>query len=570
VTIDLISPYGGQLVDLSADALGGRTLSYAASLPSIRLSARTMCDLELLATGAFSPLDRFMGEADYHSVLDGMRLRNGTLFPLPIVLPIPGDSRVEIGMEIGLRTEQNQLLATMQVAEKFRWELEEAAIKLLGKFELRHPLVAEMHRWGTWFISGELHVLRLPPHYDFLPERLTPVQTRQRLVEMGYSNVVAYQTRNPLHLVHEELTRRAIESVDGVLFLHPIVGLEKAGDVDFYNRIHSYQTFVARHFDKNRVLLSILPFASRFAGPRETVMDAIMRRNFGATHLIIGRNHASPLSDRDGSRFFDAYAAQNLFRDFSDEIGVKLIPFRTLVHAHRNDQLDEFDRVPRGAQTASITRSQLQDAAIQTGRESISWFTRQQSASYIAQGNDKPDKLGVCVWLIGLHGSGKSSTAAVLSSLLQKEHRTVTLLDSDVLRTNLGQKLGYSRADRETHIRHIGFIASEIVRHEGIVVCVAVSPYRSTRNEVRAMVGTEQFVEVWIDAPIDAAEKKDEKGFYQRARRGEIDNFAGIDVPFESPHDPELRIDALENSAETSAQQIFNYLVEHRFVKRTG
>lgn len=565
MTVELISPYGGQLVDLLSEQD-----ERAANLPSVRLWARTMCDLELLATGAFSPLDRFMGEADFHSVLDNMRLTDGTLFPLPVVVSVPEDSRVQVGMEIGLRTEQNQLLATMRVTEKYRWNLEETAIKLLGKYELRHPLVAEMHRWGTWFISGEMRVFRLPPHYDFQVERLTPVQTRQRFMEMGYQNIVAYQTRNPLHLVHEELTRRAIESVDGALFLHPIVGLEKPGDVDFYNRIHSYQTFVKRHFDERRVLLSLLPFASRFAGPRETVLDAIMRRNYGANHLIIGRNHASPLSDREGKRFFEAYDGQNLFRDFSEEIGVKLIPFRTLVHARGKDQIDEFDRVPRDANTASISRAGLQSVQTPTGRKPDSWFKRQQTASYIAQANEKPQSLGVCVWFTGLHGTGKSSTAAVLTSLIQRERRTVTLLDGDVLRTSISHKLGYGRADRETHIRHIGFIASEIVRHGGIAICVTVCPFRSTRNEVRAMVGTQRFVEVWMDAPIDVAEQLDEKGFYERAWRGEIDNFAGIDVPYEEPRDPEVRIDAVANSAETSAKLLFNYLIEHGFVKRDG
>ncbi len=563
MTVELISPYGGRLVDLSAE----KTTDH---LPSIRLSARTMCDLELLATGGFSPLDRFMSEADFHSVLDNLRLRDGTLFPLPIVLSVPEDSRVEVGMEIGLRTEQNQLLATMQVAEKYRWDLEETATKLLGKFDLRHPLVAEMHRWGTWFISGELRVPRLPPHYDFQNLRLTPLQTRQRFSAMGNPNIVAFQTRNPLHLVHEQLTRRAIDEVNGALFLHPIVGLERMGDVAFYNRIHSYETFVERYFDKDRVLLALLPFASRYAGPRETVMDAIMRRNYGANHLIIGRNHASPLTDRDGNRFYDAYEGQNLFRDYSDEIGVKLIPFRTLVHARDNSQVDVLDRVPRGAKTAPILRSQLHRIETPEGRKPDSWFERQKTAAYIERGNSKQQQQGVCIWFTGLHGSGKSSTASVLTTLLRAQRRTVTLLDSDVLRTNMGQKLGYSRADRETHIRHIGFIASEIVRHEGIAVCVAVSPYRSTRNEVRAMVADGQFVEVWMDAPFEVAEQKDEKGFYQRARRGEIDNFAGIDVPFEQPRNPEIRIDATANSAESSAHILLNYLIQRGFVKPDG
>src|SRR6266705_4722299 len=311
----LIAPYGGSLVNLMVPAEAcDEVKARASQLPSIQLSERSVCDLELLATGAFSPLDRFMGQEDYQRVLHEMRLRHGQLFSLPVTLPVDASPALHLDHDIALRDAKNDLLAVMTIEEIYAWELAEVAQKAFGSLDLRHPLVAEMHRWGTLHISGKLQVLQLPKHYDFQGLRLTPAQTRARLGEFGYANVVAFQTRNPLHRVHEELTKRATQEVDGVLLLHPSVGMTKPGDVDHYTRVRTYRALAERYYEPNRILLSLLPLAMRLAGPREALWHAVIRRNYGATHLIVGRDHAGPGPGPRGHPFYQPYAAQELVR----------------------------------------------------------------------------------------------------------------------------------------------------------------------------------------------------------------------------------------------------------------
>ncbi len=320
----LISPCGGKLVDLLAPADAFDELkAHANQLPSVQISERAVCDFELLANGGFSPLDRFMGREDYRRVLDEMRLANGHIFPIPVTLPVEPGPAIRLDAEIALRNSKNELLAVMTIEEIFEWDIFEAAQKVFGSQDLRHPLVAEMHRWGKLNISGRLQVFQLPPHYDFRELRLTPAQTRARLETFGYENVVAFQTRNPLHRVHEELTKRATQEVDGVLLLHPVVGMTKPGDVDHFTRVRTYKALAARYYDPDRILLSLLPLAMRMAGPREALWHAVIRRNHGANHLIVGRDHASPGSDSNGAPFYGPYDAQELADQYSDELGVR-------------------------------------------------------------------------------------------------------------------------------------------------------------------------------------------------------------------------------------------------------
>jgi len=299
---ELIKPYGGELVNLlvSEDDFAERK-TYAGTLPSIQISVRAQCDLELMAVGAFSPLDRFMDKADYQRVVDEMRLADGTVFPMPITLPVDNVDDVEVGKDIALRDSNNRILAIMTVEEIYEWDREEVSQKVFGTLDPRHPIVAEMHRWGKYNISGPLQVIELPPHYDFAMLRRTPAETRAIIAEYGHKNVVAFQTRNPLHRVHEELTKRAIEAIDGVLLLHPVVGVTKPGDVDHFTRVRAYKALVENYYEKDRVLLSLLPLAMRMGGPREALWHAIIRRNYGANHLIVGRDHAGPGKDAKGT-----------------------------------------------------------------------------------------------------------------------------------------------------------------------------------------------------------------------------------------------------------------------------
>ena len=564
----LIEPYGGRLVDLRIPAAEvEERKTYANQLPSIQLSRRAECDLELLAVGAFSPLDRFMGQADYQRVLDEMRLDDGTLFPMPITLPISPDDDVKLDQEIALRDAKNEVLAIMTVEEIYEWDLEETAVKVFGKNDLRHPLVSEMHRWGDRNISGRLEVIQTPEHYDFHELRLTPRETRDRLEAFGHRNVVAFQTRNPLHRVHEELTKRATQDVDGVLLLHPVVGMTRPGDVDHYTRVRTYKALASNYYDPDRILVSLLQLAMRMAGPREALWHAIIRRNFGANHLIIGRDHAGPGDDSEGNPFYGPYDAQNLVAKHSDEIGVNVVPFRMLVYLPDEERYEEVTKVPEDARTASISGTQVREEYLQNGRPLPQWFTRPEVAEILAETHPPRHKQGVCVWFTGLTNAGKSTTASILTMLLQEHGRQVTLLDGDVVRTQFSEGLGFSKEDRDANVRRMGFVASEIVRHGGVAICAAVSPYRATRNDVRNTVGKEHYVEVFVDTPIEVCEQRDTKGLFAKARRGEITGLSGVDDPYEPPLHPEVKLDTLHYTAEENARRIVDYLTRRGFVR---
>ena len=565
----LIPPYGGELVNLLAPPEETpRLKDYAGKLPSIQLSTRAECDLELLAVGAFSPLCRFMDQENHQRVLDEMRLTSGHIFPIPITLPVKPSPDIRLGQEIALRNAKNNLLAVMTIEEIYEWDRDEVAQKVFGSLDLRHPLVAEMHRWGKLNISGRLRVLQLPPHYDFHELRLTPAETRVRLESYGYQNVVAFQTRNPLHRVHEELTKRAAESVGGVLLLHPVVGMTRPGDVDHFTRVRTYKALAANYYDSDRILLSLLPLAMRLAGPREAVWHALIRRNYGANHLIVGRDHAGPGKDSQGNPFYGPYDAQELVQQYSQELGVKMVPFRMLVYLPDEERYEEITKIPEGAKTASISGTQVREEYLNNGRKLPDWFTRPEVAEILAETYPPRHKQGVCIWFTGLSGAGKSTTAEVLTVLLQEYGRQVTVLDGDVVRTHLSKGLGFSKDDRDTNIHRIGFVAAEIVRHSGTAVCAAVSPYRATRNDVRNMVGQDHFVEVFVDTPLEECEKRDIKGLYAKARRGEIKGFTGIDDPYEAPLHPEIRLDTVNHSAEENAHQILDYMIRQGFVRQ--
>ena len=567
-TSPLITPYGGHLVDLMVPADAREAVkAYANRLPSIQLSARALCDLELLATGAFSPLDRFMGQADYQHVLDTMRLTSGHVFAIPVTLPVAPDSALRLDQPIALRDATNALLAVMTIDEIYAWDHAEAAQKVCGSLDERHPLVAEMRHWGGLHISGPLQVLQLPQHYDFQALRLTPAQTRARLATAGAEQVVAFQTRNPLHRVHEELTKRAAADVDGVLLLHPVVGLTKPGDVDHYTRVRAYRALAARYYDPSRLVLALLPLAMRLAGPREVLWHALIRRNFGATHLIVGRDHAGPGVDATGHPFYAPYAAQECMQQYSADLGIGMVPFRELVYLPEEARYEEVSKVSPHTRTAAISGTQVREEYLHAGRTLPAWFTRPEVAAILAEAYPPRHHQGVCLWLTGLSGAGKSTTAGVLMELLLEHGRRVTMLDGDVVRTYLSQGLGFSKEDRDTNIRRIGFVAAEIVRHGGLVICAAVSPYRATRDEVRRLVGADQFLEVFVDTPLAVCEDRDVKGMYAKARRGELKDFTGIDDPYEPPLAPEIALETVTQTPEDNAQLLLQEVIRRGFVR---
>ena len=568
---NLISPYAGELIDLMvSEEERQELLERSSRLPSVRISPRSLCDLELLATGAFSPLDRFMGKADYERVLTEMRLENGVLFPIPITLPVDEDALPSWGEQITISDARNNTLAVMQIEEVYPWDSLRESRLVLGTTDSRHPLISEMVRWGKVYVSGALKMIDLPIYHDFMNLRLTPAEVRARLEGMGNEQVVAFQTRNPMHRIHEELTKRSAEEVNGSLLIHPVVGMTKPGDVDHYTRVRVYRTLLENYYDQESTLLSLLPLAMRMAGPREALWHAIIRRNYGATHFIVGRDHAGPGKDSHGRPFYGPYEAQAMMEQYANEIGVQLMKFKELVYLADEERYEERTNIPEDARIFSISGTQVREEYLSKGEMLPDWFTRAETAEILKQMYPPRYQQGFCIWFTGLSGSGKSTTAEVLTSLLLERGRQITLLDGDVVRTHLSKGLGFSPEDRDTNILRIGFVAGEIARQGGSVICAAISPYRATRNEARKMVGEDHFIEVFVDTPIEVCEQRDVKGLYARARRGQITGFTGVDAPYEAPIKPEITLDTVENDPFTNARKIVEFLEESGFLIPDG
>ncbi|MFM8322669.1 MAG: bifunctional sulfate adenylyltransferase/adenylylsulfate kinase [Chloroflexota bacterium] len=562
----LISSYGGKLVNLlAAGEERQELLARANKLPAVQISARSLCDLELLATGAFSPLERFMGKADYERVLNEMRLANGALFPIPVALPLDEAALPTYGEAVTLCDARMNILAIMQIEEIFHYDRQREARLVYGTTDPKHPTVSEMVRWGKVYVSGALKVINLPIYHDFVELRRTPAEVRAALEKMGSANVVAFQTRNPMHRIHEELTKRAAEEVGGSLLVHPVVGMTRPGDVDHYTRVRVYRALVENYYDRSHTLLSLFPLAMRMGGPREALWHAIIRRNYGANHLIIGRDHAGPGKDSQGKPFYGPYEAQDMVSQYQGEVGVKPVEFKELQYLPDEDRYEEVDKVPQGARVFTISGTQVREDYLAKGRLLPEWFTRQETAEILQEMYPARHRQGACIWFTGLSGAGKSTTAEILTSLLLERGRQITLLDGDVVRTHLSKGLGFSREDRDTNILRIGYVASEIVRHGGAVIGAAISPYRATRNEVRKMVG-ENFLETFVDTPIEVCEQRDVKGMYARARRGQITGFTGVDDPYEEPVNPEIVLDTVNNDPATNARRIIAILEERGLI----
>jgi sulfate adenylyltransferase len=564
----LISPCGGTLKDLFVSPQETADLkTYANTLPSVRLSPRAMCDLEMLASGAFSPLDRFMDRADYCRVLDEMRLAGGHVFPIPVTLTVENELREDT--EIALRDAKNNIVAVMSVEETYPWDREEFCRKVLGTEDAAHPLVAEAGSWGKFNVSGRPRVIELPKHYDFPALRLSPRDVRARLETIGNRTVVAFQTRNPLHRAHEAMLKRALEQTGGVLLLHPAAGLTRAGDVDFYSRIRTYDVLTRKYFDGFEVLLALAPLAMRMAGPREALWHALIRRNYGANHFIVGRDHASPGRDSGGKPFYEPYAAQEFVARFGEELGVKILPFGEFVYMPEMESYEEVPETPDERKFFTLSGTAAREEYLNKGRPLPEWFMRPEAARILEETYPRRASRGFCVWFTGLSGAGKSTVAEILTVMLSAFGRRVSLLDGDIVRTNLSAGLGFDKKGRDANVSRIGFVAAEITRHNGVAVCAAISPYAETRAKVREMVG-ENFIEVFVDTPLEVCEQRDTKGLYAKARRGEIKDLTGIGDIYEPPLEPQITLDTVNRTAEENAQAIVNYLIENELLENVA
>jgi len=566
----LIDPHGGHLINLLVDDQRATELrSESIGWTSWDLTPRQLCDLELLMNGGFSPLLSFLGRADYESVRDQMRLTDGTLWPVPVMLDVSDEiaNSLRAGGWLALRDPEGVLLAALEVSEVWEVDHSAEAEAVLGTLDEAHPGVDYLlHRTHRQYVSGRLEGVQLPSHYDYRDLRHTPAELRHHFALLGWRRVVAFQTRNPLHRAHLELTLRAAKESSASLLIHPVVGMTKPGDVDHYTRVRCYQSIMPS-YPHGTAFLSLLPLAMRMGGPREAVWHGIIRKNHGVSHFIVGRDHAGPGSDRSGKPFYGAYDAQELFKEHEAELGVTMLPFRQMVYVEDRDQYMPEDEVPDGSRVLNISGTE-QRRRLNEGLELPEWFTPPAVAKELRRSYPPRAQQGVTVFFTGLSGSGKSTIAGVvLVKLLEMGGRPVTLLDGDIVRKHLSSELGFSKEHRDINIRRIGFVASEITKNGGIALCAPIAPYDSTRREVRNMVEAGGgFVLVHVSTPLEVCEARDRKGLYAKARAGLVKEFTGISDPYEEPADAEVVIDTTSISPAEAAQEIILYLEREGYI----
>ena len=567
----LIAPHGGTLVNLLVDDDRAERLKVESlHWRSWQLTPRQLCDVELLATGAFSPLNGFMARADYESVCGTLRLADGTLWPMPITLDVPETfaRTVHDGSTIALRDPEGVMVAALHVADVWKADRRAEAAAVFGTTDAVHPGVAAIVRdEALWIVGGRLEVVRLPLHYDFRPLRLTPAEIRAVLSRHGCTRVVAFQTRNVMHRAHRELTLRAAESIGAHLLIHPVVGLTKPGDTDHYTRVRCYRRLLATYPDGSATL-SLLPLAMRMAGPREAVWHALIRKNFGCTHFIVGRDHAGPGEDSTGRPFYGAYAAQELLRAHEGEIGVGIVPFRQMVYLPEDDRYVEESDVPAGRIAMQLSGTELR-RLLAEGRSVPEWFTYPVVVEELRRTHPPRARQGLTVFFTGLSGAGKSTIANVLRvKLLELGQRSVTLLDGDVVRRHLSSELGFSKEHRDINIRRIGYVASEITKNGGIALCAPIAPYDSARREVREMIeAVGGFVLVYVATPIETCERRDRKGLYAKARAGLVDQFTGVTDAYEAPTDATITLDTTVTAPDEAANHILRFLAQQGFIE---
>jgi sulfate adenylyltransferase len=559
---DLIPPYGGTLKDLRLDADTARARrADAADYPSWDLTDRQLCDLELLANGGFSPLEGFMGQRDYDRVVSDMRLADGTLWPMPITLDVSEAFAEGVGKgeRIALRDPEGVILAILSVDDIWRPDREHEAEQVFGTRDGAHPAVHWLREHShPVYVGGRVEALDLPGHYDFTHLRGTPAALRERFQRDGWRRVVAFQTRNPMHRAHVELTFLAARQAEANLLIHPVVGMTKPGDVDHYSRVRCYE-HVLHKYPEQTTALSLLPLAMRMGGPREAVWHAIIRRNYGCTHLIVGRDHAGPGKDSNGEEFYGPYDAQELVTRHADELGIRMVPFRMMVYVRERAGYAPIDEVDETTETVmNISGTEFRQR-MREGLEIPDWFGYPEVVEELRKTYPPRARQGFTLFFTGLSGSGKSTIAnAVMVKLMERGGRPVTLLDGDRVRKHLSSELGFSKEHRDLNIRRIGFVAAEITRNGGAAICAPIAPYTATRDAVRDMVESANggLVEIHVATPLEECERRDRKGLYAQARAGRITGFTGIDDPYEAPEAPELRIDTTDCSVEEAAQQV--------------
>jgi len=564
-------PHGGELKELylpehRADEVKAKASGFA----SWDLTPRQLCDLDLLLNGAFSPLDGFLGEADYESVCDTLRLESGVLWPIPVTLDVSTEfaDQVGIGDTIALRDTEGVLIAIMDVAERWTPDRESEARRVYGTTDDTHPGVGYLlHRAGPVYLGGKVHGIEPPTFHDFKLLRDSPSELRGRFRKLGWRKVVAFQTRNPLHRAHQELTFRAAREAEANLLIHPVVGMTKPGDIDHFTRVRCYE-HVLEEYPEQTTTLSLLNLAMRMGGPREALWHAIIRKNYGCTHMIVGRDHAGPGTDRNGELFYGPYDAQELFRRHEEELDITMVPFKEMVYVENKAEYLSVEETEPGDKVMELSGTEFL-RRLREGLDIPEWFSFPKVVEELRRAHPPKHQQGFTVFFTGLSGSGKSTIAnALMVKLLEDGSRPVTLLDGDIVRKNLSSELTFSKEHRDLNIQRIGFVASEITKNRGIAICAPIAPYAHTRRQVREMISTHGgFIEVYVATPIEVCETRDRKGLYAKARAGILKGFTGIDDPYEEPERAEIVIDTQELSADLAAHRILITLEKLGYIR---
>ncbi len=531
----------------------------AGNLPSWDLTPRQVCDLELLMNGGFFPLKGFQTEADYHGVVADMRTEDGTLWPIPITLDISDAfaEKVAPGQDIALRDAEGVILAIMSITDKWIPNKDLEAEKVFGANDLAHPAVNYLHNQaGKVYLGGPVTGIQQPVHYDFKARRDTPNELRAFFRKVGWNKVVAFQTRNPLHRAHQELTFRAAKEAQANLLIHPVVGMTKPGDVDHFTRVRCYEAVLDK-YPQATTSMSLLNLAMRMAGPREAVWHGLIRKNHGVTHFIVGRDHAGPGKNSQGVDFYGPYDAQTLFKTHEAEMGITMVDFKHMVYVQEKAQYYPANEVPEGNTVLDISGTELR-RRLREGLDIPEWFSFPEVVTQLRKTSPARDKQGFTVFFTGLSGSGKSTIAnALMVKLMEQGGRPVTLLDGDVVRKHLSSELGFSKEHRDINIKRIGYVASEITKNGGIAICAPIAPYTATRRAVREMIEAfGAFIEVHVATSVEECERRDRKGLYKLAREGKIKEFTGISDPYEFPTKAEIVLDTEGTEVDHCAHQV--------------
>ena len=533
------------------------------------LRDRQICDLEMILNGGFSPLNGFLNKENYENVLIDMRLSDGSVWPMPITLDVNSkfSKSISIGENITLKDKEGFSIAVLEVENKWEPDLYKEAELIFGTKDVSHPGVDYLLNYSNnIYIGGKVELIDLPHHYDYKDLRLSPKNLKQKFKDLGWYNIVAFQTRNPLHKAHVEMTLKALEDLDANLLIHPVVGMTKAGDVDHYTRVRCYQ-HVLNKYPKNKAILSLIPLAMRMGGPREALWHALIRKNYGCTHLIVGRDHAGPGLNKEGNPFYGPYDAQEMLQKFEEEIGIKMVPFKFLVYLPDENIYKPIDEISSDTNYKTVSGTQLRDY-LDKGKDIPEWFTYKEVANELQKSQPPISKRGFTVFFTGLSGSGKSTLAnGLLIKLLENGNKPVTLLDGDIVRTHLSSELGFSKEHRSLNVKRIGYVASEITKNGGIAICAPIAPYEKDRSYNRNLISKlGGYIEIHVSTSLEKCEERDVKGLYKLARKGVVKEFTGVSDPYEAPQNAELVIDSSDVDPEKLVEQIYDFIKSLSFI----